>query len=235
MINVKERLILGHYPSGSLYVYDYNGLKEFAPPIPVPNNARDAEREVQTLTLFGGQLYAGVWPWGELWRLDLDALQWHFVARMFQIPEMSPDVVSPYQVEMQETVDVYNYWGQRLVSMVSYGDGLYIATMNKFAGSYDLDRDSFLSTESLEQYGQVYRISGPLQITAPISWRQLTTFRFRITPEKLEMYQDGVLLAQTENSSLLGGCGKVDNIYLGKGIYGAFGGAGLVQLEGSRY
>lgn len=229
IINVSDKLLLGHYPTGSLYVYDSNGLRELAPPIPVPENANFAEREAQTLTLFGGQLYVGLWPWGELWRFDLDELQWYFVAHLFQIPEMSPNIVSPYQMEMQDTGDVYNYWGQRLVSMVPYGDALYISTMNKYGGPYNPDSHSFLTTESLNQYGQVYRISGPLQITAPISWRQKTTFRFRIASGKLEMYQDGLLLAQTESSALPDIAGKVNRIILGEGVYGTFQGTQLVQ------
>jgi len=229
IINVNDQLLLGHYPSGSLYVYDDQGLREFVAPIPILDSVRDAQREAQTLTLFGGQLYVGLWPWGELWRFDLDELQWYFVARLFSAPEMSPDIVSPYQMEMQDTGDVYNYWGQRLVSMVPYGDALYIATMNKYGGPYNPDSHSFLTTESLNQYGQVYRISGPLQITAPISWRQKTTFRFRIASGKLEMYQDGLLLAQTESSALLDIAGKVDRIILGEGVYGTFQGTQLVQ------
>lgn len=230
-IQVNGQLLLGHYPSGSIYVYDGDGLREFEHPLPVPVNANEGQRETQTLCLFNGDLYAGIWPWGELWRFNFDSLTWQFLERLYYVPDMSPEVYSPYQEEMNAIGDVYNYWGQRITNMVPYGDSLYISTMNKGSFPYIPELHSFLSEESLEQYGQIHRLSGPLQITSPISWRATTTFRFKISSGKLSMFQDGELLQEIESDALNYGCGKVESVTVGNGVFGSFGGDNIIDFQ----
>lgn len=230
-IKVNDRLMMGHYPSGSIYVYDGDGLREFEHPIPVPVNANENERETQTLCLFNGDLYAGLWPWGELWRFNFNSQNWQFVDRLFYIPETSPDFKSPYEAEMEAVGGEYNYWGQRVTNMVPFRDSLYISTMNKRGYPYIPAAHSFLSEEALEQYGQIHRLSGPLQITSPISWRNTTTFRFKISSGKLSMFQDGELLQEIESDALRYGCGKVQAVTVGNGVFGSFGGVRIVDFQ----
>ncbi len=231
MINVYDQLLMGHYPSGSLYIYDDRGLREFLPRIPVPDTAREGQREAQTLTLFGGQLYAGIWPWGELWRLNFDTLQWHFVSRVFQSPEMSPFVDSPYEVEMAELDDEYNYWGQRIMNLVPFHDGLYVSTMNKRGRPYIPDQHTFLTPDALEEYGMISRISGPTHLTGPFEWRRDTTFRFKVVSGVLYIYQDRILQAVKEIPTLMSKIDKIETIVTGEGVYGAFAGISIQRVQ----
>lgn len=233
-IKVYDQLFLGHYPSGSIYVYDGNGLREFPHPLPVPLNVNKRQREAQTLCLFNGDLYVGVWPWGELWRFNFDSSTWQFVDRLYDFPEMSPDVISPYHKEMVAIGGIYNYWGQRITNMVPYGGSLYISTMNKGAFPYIPEQHSFISEESLEQYGQIHRLSGPLQITSPISWRTKSIFRFKISRDKMSMTQDDELLQELEIDALKYGCGKVESVTVGHGVFGTFGGHKIVNYSRSK-
>jgi hypothetical protein len=230
-IKVNNQLMLGHYPSGSIYIYDSNGLREFEHPIPVPPNADENNRETQTLCLFNGDLYAGIWPWGELWRFNFELKEWHFVDRLYYIPEMSSDLECPYEMEMIPVGGEFNYWGQRISSMTPFGDSLYISTMNKRGYPYDSVLHSFLSEEALDQYGQIYRLSGPHQITSPISWRNTTTFRFKISSGTMSIFQDGELLQEKEIPSLDCGCEKAESVVVGNGIFGSFGGAKIIDFQ----
>jgi hypothetical protein len=49
----------------------------------------DWSREAQTTTIYRGDLYAGVWPWGELWRLDTVTKKWRLAQRMFSYPQLT--------------------------------------------------------------------------------------------------------------------------------------------------
>jgi hypothetical protein len=229
ILNYYGDLAIGHYPTGSLYTYNDNGLSLFNPPIPVPEGASASAREAQTLAIYCGDLYAGVWPWGELWRLDSDTKQWEFVHRVFQIPEVS-EVSAPYVDEMTGKEDVMNYWGQRITSLVNRGDSLFIGTMNKQGSPFKPDQHDFLDAETVEQYGKTFRLTGDAQAAAQFEWKEETVFRFVCDRTHLRIYQDGKVLAETEESGS-GLEGRTPGeLRHGRGIYGNFAGT-ILEIE----
>jgi hypothetical protein len=68
MIHYLDKLVIGTCPSGRLFEYDGTSIKPFTPPLPKPDKAHPFNREAQTLSIYCGDLYAGCWPWGNLWR-----------------------------------------------------------------------------------------------------------------------------------------------------------------------
>ena len=218
MLQFYEQVLIGHYPSGSLYVYDGDGLRPFVPPLPVPKNVSANAREVQTLAVYGGDLYVGVWPWGEVWRFDRETEAWTLVGRVFNRPEMTKDDQEPFARAMKDKPAPYNYWGQRVTSLTNFGDSLYIATMNK-QGKPLLPEHDFLDDVTVSQYGAIHKLHVPGQITASFEWKDQSTFRFVAEEETVAIFQDGTLLgrASSGDTSRLNGTTSME---IGTGIYG---------------
>jgi hypothetical protein len=219
-----DRLLIGHYPSGSLYQYDDSGLNPFDPLIPVPQTVSASAREAQTLAIYCGDLYAGVWPWGELWKLDTDTKQWQFIGRTFETPEPNKEDQEPYARAMKGKSDEYNYWGQRITSLTNYQDSLYIATMNKRGMPWKRDEHDFLDEETVAQYGRVHRYKAAAQIAVNFEWKPSTTVRFSTESGRLRVWQDGALTGEAliENSTFDVSGNVV--VALGSGVYGPFSG-----------
>ncbi len=225
MVRVYDDLLIGHYPTGSLYLYDGDGLRELEPPIPVPKEVSSNAREAQTLAIHGGYVYAGVWPWGELWRYDPDTKTWTFVTRVFELPIPNRENQEPFAQAMKDKSDVYNYWGQRITSLTNVGDSMYIATMNKQGMPYKPEEHDFMTPEILAQYGKVHRLRSNAQVAAPFRWKTKTQFRFVYADGKLEIHQDGQLLGSTTcKADGVRGPYKIRKSY---GIYGPF--AGMIE------
>ena len=222
MLRVYDELLIGHYPTGSLYLYDDAGLRLLEKPIPVPENVSPNAREAQTLAIHGGYVYAGVWPWGELWRYDPETKSWTFVTRVFESPMPNRENQEPFAQAMKDKADVYNYWGQRITSLTNVGDSLYIATMNKQGMPYKPEEHEFMTPEILAQYGKVHRLRSNAQVAAPFLWKENTKFRFIYADGKLEIRQDDRLLGST--SCQVDGVQGPFTIGKAYGIYGPFAG-----------
>lgn len=224
MLHVYNDLVIGHYPSGSLFVYNDEGLTEFDPPIPIPEDASPDAREAQTGAIYCGDLYVGVWPWGELWRYDVDTSAWEFVDRVFHTPPVRRDRTAPYIEEMEDKWDAVNYWGQRITSLVNYRESLYIGTMNKQGKPFNPEKHGFLDADTVSQYGRVFQLKGSAQLATPFAWKEETELRFVCDETHLRIYQDGEPLSQTAHAGIGHEERAVDEIRAGAGIYGDFSG-----------
>lgn len=221
MLRHYDKVLIGQYPTGSLYQYDENGLKPFDPPIPVPEGVSKYAREAQTLAIYGGYLYAGVWPWGELWRFDHEANSWSLAGRMFARTALTAEDQEPYARAMKDKPAPYNYWGQRITSLTNFQNSLYIATMNKQGGPWLPEVHDFLDEATVAEYGAVHKLTAPAQIAAPFTWKERTELGFHVEAGDLILYQ---------GTAELGRCGlpsmspldetSEDQLAVGNGIYG---------------
>ncbi len=218
MLRYYDKVLIGHYPSGSLYQYDANGLQPFEPAIPFPDSVSSNAREAQTLAIYGGYLYVGVWPWGEVWRFDHEENAWSLVSRVFDQPEMTKDDQEPFARAMANKPAPYNYWGQRVTSLTNFEDSLFVSTMNK-QGQPHLPVHDFMDVETVDQYGAIHKIYVPGQITAAFEWKEQTTFRFVADEDSISIYQDGKSLGTARTDPAFDS-ERVLNIELGTGIYG---------------
>ncbi len=222
MLQFYDKVLIGHYPSGSLYAYDDDGLRPFTPPLPVPEEVSANAREAQTLAIYGGYLYVGVWPWGEVWRFDHETDAWRFAGRVFDRPVMTQDDQEPFARAMKDKPAPYNYWGQRVTSLTNFGDSLYIATMNK-QGKPLLPEHEFLDKETVAQYGAIHQLHIPGQIAATFEWKAESTFRFVVEDGTIAIFQDGTLLGRASSGDT-SHLNRMTTTEIGTGIFGALRG-----------
>jgi uncharacterized lipoprotein YddW (UPF0748 family) len=219
-VNYYDRLLLGQYPTGEIFEYAGDLLKHLPNWPPHLAEVSASAREAQTLTIYGGDLYAGVWPWAEVWRYDRDRRAWNFVQRMFDHPALTNKRTHPYEAETAAVDKVANLWGQRVTGLVPLGRDLFITTSSKGGGEWE-PRFGFLTPEQREDYGAIYRATLPGQLTVATRWTPgPTRFEFTLANGKLTIEQDGNVLGtlpvESESVSRLPG-GRVS---FGYGVYG---------------
>lgn len=85
-----DSLVAGHYPSGRLVRKTPTGSwTPFGPPLGTVDNLGTfiaTEPEVQSLLVYAGRLWAGVYPWGELWQISREG-DTASPIRLFAAPE----------------------------------------------------------------------------------------------------------------------------------------------------
>lgn len=220
-LNFRDTLLLGQYPTGELFEFDGEELRRRPDWPPAMPGVRREAREAQTLALYGGDLYVGVWPWGEVWCLDPDAGEWAFLGRMFTHPTPSDAVVHPYEAETKALDPVLNRWGQRVTGLVPLGDSLYISTSAKSSAPYE-EKFTFLAGDKWKEYGAVHRYRRPGCLSVPFRWKPgPTTFEVSWTAGELKVSQDGELLGTVPAPKPPQAPAKVA---WGEGIFGPFGG-----------
>ena len=181
-------------------------------------------REAQTAAIYGGDLYMGVWPWAEVWKYDANRSDWIFVRRMFTHPEITADVNHPYQAETDALGEVYNIWGQRVTSMIPAGGSLYISTSAKNSRPYGPEF-KFLSDDKWKDYGTVYRLTRPGNLSAYTEWKnEPTRFDFILYKDRMAISQNGKELGSTPMAPELTAEIKPNDIDWGMGVYGPFRG-----------
>ena len=231
IINYHDRLLLGQYPTGELFSYDGEKLEHIPDwPPAVPEVRRNA-REAQTLALFGGDLYAGVWPWGEVWKYSSPESGWQFSGRMFTHPPLTDETTHPYENETSSLGSVLNRWGQRVTSLVPMGNAMYISTSSKGGYVYE-PKYTFLANEKWKEYGSVYKVIRPGALAVATQWTTgKTNFEFKIRQGNIEIYQDGKLLGSTPAPEAYLGDLSTAQISLKSGTFGPFLGKDLVRAK----
>jgi len=217
-LNYRDSILFGHYPTGELYEYsdDQLLLKKDWPP--VLSGVSSFAREAQTLAIYNGDLYCGVWPWAELWRYD--GAEWNFVQRMFEHPSLTDKVTHPYEDETKAVDKMYNLWGQRITGLIPCRGHLFITTSSKGGAPWD-PKFAFLSPEQQRDYGAIYRASLPGQASFLLP-PQATPVRLTAVVEdsalKIKINGENhisLALSPEAQTRLLAGTTTV-----GKGIYG---------------
>lgn len=223
-INYYDRLLFGQYPTGDLFEYDGEKLFHLANSPPVLNGVSKNARELQTLAIYGGELYAGVWPWGEVWRFDGHRNEWTFVRRMFSHPELTDSVTHPYEKETKQADDVYNLWGQRVTGMVPFQQSLVITTSSKGGTAWQPKFD-FLSPSQRSDYGAAYQFTLPGQLSVATRWvSQQSKFDIEVSDQELTIDQDGNRLGSLKLNADTVSAFKPHSIRWGHGVFGKFAG-----------
>ncbi len=233
-----DRLLMGQYPTGRLFEYDGRAITDRAGWPPVLPGVTASSREAQSTVIYGGEPLVGVWPWGELWRYQPDAGKWSFVRRMFDHPQLSDQIIHPYDVE-NRGYSVSNQWGQRVTSLVTSGPDLFVATSAKDPCEWDAGKFPFLVPEKWKSYGSVYRLTTPGHLGASTAWTAgPTTFELTLRGKSMSISQDGQKLAETVVTGPLAerlrAVSQLKPIRWGEGIYGRFTGPkldGIVRSE----
>ena len=226
-----DRLLLGQYPSGELFGFDGKSVERLKGWPPVMKGVSSHAREAQTIVLYGGELYVGVWPWGEVWRYHRDRDQWNLARRMFTHPPLTDQTIHPYERECQAMGIVANLWGQRVTSMVPLQDSLLVATSAKTPIPWDPKFD-FVRDNTWKEYGTVTRLHAPGHLSVPVKWTNGSTkLRFVITDNAMRIEQDGTPLGSSSIDDSAINTEALKDINWGQGAYGTFTGS---RLEGSK-
>lgn len=229
MVNYHDRLLMGQYPTGRLFEYDGRQVRELADSPPVMEGVSGSSREAQTTAIYGGRLYVGVWPWGELWRLEAPG-KWTLAGRMFDQPELTKATTHPYENECKAAGIVLNQYGQRVTSLVPRGDGLILSTSAKSPCVYD-PKLTFLGDDKWQAYGMVYRLTAPGSLSLPLAWTDgPTELRLTVTADGLSLAQDGRVLGTAKLPAGL--LAKIraatwQPIEWSKGVFGPYAGKSL--------
>ncbi len=228
MMNHHERLLMGQYPTGELFEIvgdEVRRMEGWPPRLP---GATPNAREAQTLALYRGELFVGVWPWGEVWRHTGVARGWESAARLFTRPALDLDVTAPYEDEMTALGEkVNNLWGQRITTLLPLGSGLIASTANKNGAPYE-ERLTFLGEDQGQEYGAAYRLELPGHLAAPVVWADgKLNLSVEFSTTAIQIRQDGKIVATARVDGLDPATLAKAKITLGKGVYGPFKGETL--------
>ena len=230
MINLYDKLLMGHYPTGELIQFDGQEVKLLEGWPPRIEGVRPNAREAQTTAIYGGDLFVGVWPWGELWRYNRDADHWYSAGRMFTHPEVTDQATHPYEEGCIEHKLVQNQWGQRVTSLVPIGDSLMISTSAKWPCEWKPEFE-FLPDGKWQEYGTVLRLRMPGSLSVPIQRKDgPTELQFMISGDEMRILQDGTQVGTAELSASLAediGKAALGEVTQGHGVFGTFGGSAL--------
>ena len=226
-----DHLLMGHYPTGRIFRYDGTEITDQPGWPPVLEGVSSSAREAQTTVVYGGDVFVGVWPWGELWRYNPDTKTWTFAQRMFDHPSLSSKITHPYDLE-SIGADVGNQWGQRVTSLVPSGTGLFVSTSAKSPREWDAQKFPFLAPDKWKSYGTVYKLTAPGHLSAATKWTEgPTTFEFVIRGTSISIRQDGQEIAETALNGPLSeqvtNITHLTDVRWGQGIYGRFSGSAI--------
>ncbi|GMV93788.1 MAG: hypothetical protein AMXMBFR82_35660 [Candidatus Hydrogenedentota bacterium] len=220
-----DQLLLGQYPSGDLFSFDGETVTQIEGWPPVMDGVSTSSREAQTIVVYGGDLYVGVWPWGEVWRYQRDTDTWTLARRMFTHPEPTNATLHPYEDETRALGGVANQWGQRVTSMVPVNDTLFVSTSAKWPCEWE-PKFGYLGSEAWKEYGTVTHLRVPGHLSAPVAWTDgATELRFTITGDDLRIAQDGKDLGAAKLDGL--SVGPLAEPTWGNGVYGVFTGTSV--------
>lgn len=231
MLNFNDRLLMGQYPTGELFEFDGERVTQLEGWPPRMPGVSGSAREAQSTTLYAGELYVGVWPWGELWRYHPDTRTWTFAQRMFTHPPATDETVHPYEKECAALGGVANLWGQRVTSLVVDGPSLLVSTSAKSPCEWE-PRFDFLPADRWKEYGAVHRLTAPGHVSAPLHWTDgPTVLSFVVTADALQIIQDGKPLARSDLrediATAARGAIELEEPAWGRGVYGDFGGLSI--------
>ena len=157
-INLDNRHLLGEYPFGDLMVYEAQKLSVVTPRIPIDDYRLSSRPELQSLSVYDSHLYAGLWPWGQLWKTD--GRKWILANRFFSTPDINDIEYGPYEFLLKEkAISPINLLGQRITSIIPFGNDLIISTGAKNHGANH--KDLPISEDELSEFGQIYSLNLP--------------------------------------------------------------------------
>ncbi len=225
MLNTYDRMLLGQYPTGMLFEYDGESVTLLDGQPPRIEGVSGSSREAQTTAIYGGDIYVGVWPWGELWRYCPDSGEWHSCGRMFTHPEPHNNTTHPYQTDCEEHDLVHNEWGQRVTSLVPLGESMMLSTSAKWPHDWNPEW-GFIEGDGWKEYGAVLRLHAPGNLSVPIKPTESETeLTFIIQGDTMQIEQDGELLGSASLGDLIPD--DLTDIKWGQGVFGPFGGESL--------
>jgi len=218
MLNWEDVLLLGQYPDGVIWRYDGRDLQPIQDWPPHPPQAMTQFREVQSLNLYRGELWAGVWPWGELYRFD--GRTWSLAWRAFSSPDIRPELQAPYEIEASSAGLVHNVFGQRIAGLTVRDGALYLKTTPKSIDPAG-PRPEILFEPWRSEYDAVVCLTESAEAQGRVGWTDgPTELEFLIYADRLEIRQDGRRIGLVEDEFIGLRDLALDRVAWGRGVFG---------------
>jgi hypothetical protein len=200
MTSYNDTYVLGEYPHGKIWFYKKGSMEISDFPGKLPQSEKN-QREAQSLLVFAGDLYVGVWPWGEVWRHNSLDDSWQLVMRAFSQPDSS-EGKAPFTEQMQHlAASDRNFWGQRIMSFASLNGVLYFSTGNKNAYAGDT-KPEWMTQPNYDEYGAVWKVTPTNKVIAHLP---VQLSMARETPMQISIGIDaGGKVAMNANDRLVG-------------------------------
>jgi hypothetical protein len=222
-ISYFDDILIGHYTSGLLLKYSPDELATIpdSPPL-VEDEWRNGDyyyREAQSLGIYGGDLYVGMYPWGRVFRLDRDTGQWSH-ERLFDSPQANEMMSYPYSNTCPDTD-----WAQRITYLAPFRGGLAAGLGSMRINPQEREASLCIPREALSDYGRVKLLTMGASTMGQLKWTdKVVNFDFIVKENGLFIYQDGKRIARTKtaiNGDFFKEAAQID---LGYGIFGSLNG-----------
>ena len=157
-VHYQEKVLVGAWPTGRIYEFDGATLKpsEFSPPFTEEFKSSRLGFEAQSMAVYCGDLFVGYWPKGEVWRWDRLEEKWSLFYRFFS--ESPDESFVPYANRTPDGLPG-SFFGQRITSLIPFGNDLYLATSNLGGWTLDSKANAVIGKRATKEYGAIYKIS----------------------------------------------------------------------------
>ncbi|MEZ5692024.1 MAG: hypothetical protein R3D71_10235 [Rickettsiales bacterium] len=216
-IRAKDGTLLGEYPTGRFWKLG-DGIITPTPLSPY-DDTEHKNRELQSVSMFCGDLYAGFWPQGEVWEKPLESNGWIKTKRLFSHPVVKDGDV-PYLSNLESgnngKYPAYSFFGQRATSMVNYKNSLFISSSNLGGWSKDIPKPSFMTDSQANEYGRIYSKTDSNCLTTVIDSN--VNLVITIDSNSMSVTNNGKEIAKTNLHDF--DIKQIDYFTIGDGIFG---------------
>ena len=215
-MKTREGTLLGEYPTGRFWKLG-PGTLEPTSLSPFSENKHN-NLELQSVSLFCGDLYAGFWPHGEVWKRPLESNNWEKTDGLFSHPSLSIDGTVPYSL-MLRLFGGYDHsavLGQRATSMANYNNSLFVASGNYGGWTSDISDPWFLTKKQIGEYGLVHVKTDSNCLTTSIDDR--LRLKIVLKSNSMTVFNNLKKLAQTPLHDF--NVNGIDHFVMGEGVFG---------------
>lgn len=198
--DIGDSVLMGQYPSGgvlSMQAVSANTVQWAVASPAVSTDAAVRRDEVQSLVPFGGDVLAGVWPWGEIYR-GHPARGWAPFIQAFNQDARPPDAGHPH-----DDLGVGNCLGQRIFQILPWGRGFVYSTTLKNNDVECVDAIARLPAARQAEYGRVVFVERSNALSCNLVWTPgAATLTFGVTEDqRMVVHQGGRELCSAPLSS----------------------------------
>jgi hypothetical protein len=217
-IKTEDGTLLGGYPTGRFWLLGDGILQptSFSP----YSEAKARNLELQSVSLFCGDLYAGFWPLGEIWQKSPENNIWNKTKRLFSHPLEVDSGESPYSEQLKASnLNIYpnhEFLGQRVTSMANHKNSLFAASGNLGGWVNDTTSPPFLNDFQINEYGLIYVKTDSNCLTTVIDGN--IAMKIIIDSNNISVYNDGAEIARTKLHDF--DIKQIDHFQIGQGVFG---------------
>ncbi len=218
-IKTSDGTLMGEYPTGRFWKL---GDGELIPTSLSPySDASASNIELQSVSLFCGELHAGFYPNGEIWRRRLEDGKWEKIYQLFSHPGNHNGGKVPYRdMLVSGKFSMYgngSFFGQRATSMVRHQNSLFIASGNLGEWGKDVPIPPFMTKEQFDEYGLVHYKTDTNCLNTILPEDELS-LRIELSSDAIRLFQKGKKIAETSLHDF--DVGRLDRFEVGNGVHG---------------